>query len=127
MLQIGANRWVPPPAGRGRVDRLPGRLAARAWQRRSAGTGSKADRRYSWAWIELSPEPADPADAGRHYLLVRRHDRTGELAYLHCYSPQPATLGELIGSPASGGAEEAGQAANGRTGLDQHQARRWTS
>src|SRR5512146_2825870 len=93
VLQIGANRWVPPPAGRGRADRLPGRLAARAWQRRSAGTGSKADRRYSWAWIELSP---NPADAGRHYLLVRRHDRTSELAYLHCYSPQPATLGELI-------------------------------
>lgn len=49
VLQIGAHRWGPPPAGRGRVDRLPGRLAARAWQRRSAGTGSKADRRYSWA------------------------------------------------------------------------------
>jgi SRSO17 transposase len=62
--------------------RLPGR---RGWEIRSAGTGSKGHRWYAWAWL---------ATASRwHYLLIRRHLQTGELAYHYCYLPegQPAS------------------------------------
>jgi hypothetical protein len=78
-----------------RVDHIPGILPRRPWQQHSAGPGSKGPRLYSWAWIALSPE--DDADPGRHYLLIRRNDRTGELAYLRCYSPRPVTLYALVG------------------------------
>jgi SRSO17 transposase len=47
------------------------------WEVRSAGTGSKGQRWYAWAIIAT----ASP----RHVLLVRRHLRTGELAFHYCY------------------------------------------
>jgi SRSO17 transposase len=55
------------------------------WEIRSAGTGSKGQRWYAWAWIAT----ASP----RHHLLARRHLRTGELAFCYCYVPegQPVT------------------------------------
>jgi SRSO17 transposase len=56
----------------------------RAWEIRSAGKGSKGDRWYAWAWIGT----ASP----RHHLLVRRHLRTGELAFHYCYVPE----GQLV-------------------------------
>jgi SRSO17 transposase len=57
---------------------------------RSAGKGSKGSRWYGWAWLAtVSP---------RHYLLVRRHLRTGELAFHYCYVPegQPLALTRLV-------------------------------
>jgi hypothetical protein len=62
--------------------RLSGR---RGWEVRSAGTGSKGQRWYAWAWLAT----ASP----RHHLLIRRHLTTGELAFHYCYLPedQPAS------------------------------------
>ena len=47
---------------------------------RSAGGGSKGERWYAWAWIGT----ASP----RHSLLVRRHLKTGELAFHYCHVPE---------------------------------------
>ncbi len=41
----------------------------RRWEVRSAGSGSKGERWYAWAWLAT----ASP----RHHLLIRRHLRTG--------------------------------------------------
>jgi len=62
----------------------------RRWEVRSAGSGSKGDRWCAWAWIGT----ASP----RHSLLVRRHLKTGELAYCYCYVPdgQLASKARLI-------------------------------
>jgi SRSO17 transposase len=126
VLQVAANRRVPTGAGPIRVDQLPARLPRRAWQRVSAGAGSKGHRVYSWAWVGLEPE--DPDDTGAHHLLIRRNDATGELAYLRCYSPGPVPLGTLVRVAGQRWRiEESFQAAKGLTGLDQHQVRRWTS
>jgi SRSO17 transposase len=94
VLAVAANRRVPTAAGPIRVDRLPAHLPKRAWQKHSAGAGSHGHRYYSWAWIALLPE--DATDTGHHHLLIRRHDATGELAYLRCYSPSPVTLHTLV-------------------------------
>src|SRR5487761_280161 len=51
----------------------------RRWEVRSAGKGSKGDRWYAWAWLAT----ASP----RHCLLIRRHLKTGELAFHYCYLP----------------------------------------
>ena len=126
VLAISANRHVPTPAGAIRVDQLPAQLPKRAWQKHSAGAGSHGHRYYSWAWITLAPE--DSADTGYNYLLIRRNDKTGELAYLRCYAPRPATLHALVTVAGQRWRiEESFQAAKGLTGLDQHQVRRWTS
>ena len=126
VLAIAANRQVPTEAGRLRVDKLPAMLPKWAWQKHSAGAGSHGQRYYSWAWVDLLAEDDD--DTGYHYLLIRRNDRTGELAYLRCYAPRPVTLHTLVVVAGQRWRiEESFQAAKGLTGLDQHQVRRWTS
>jgi SRSO17 transposase len=94
VLAIAANRCLPTPAGKIRADRLPALLPPWAWQNHSAGAGSHGQRYYSWAWIDLLAE--DDADTGRHHVLIRRNDTTGEYAYLRCYSPRPVTLHTLV-------------------------------
>ena len=61
------------------------RLGSRGWEVRSAGTGSKGQRWYAWAWLATA--------SARHHLLIRRHLTTGELAFCYCHLPegQPAS------------------------------------
>ena len=126
VLAVAANRRVPAQAGPIRVDALPAMLPTRAWQKYSAGTGSKGERIYSWAWVALRPE--DDSDTGHHHLLIRRNDATGELAYQRCYTPHPVTLRTLVRVAGQRWRiEESFQAAKSLTGLDQHQVRRWVS
>lgn len=126
VLAVAANRRMPTPAGRIRVDRLAAQLPKWAWQKHSAGKGGRGLRMYSWAWIALQAENDD--DTGHHHLLIRRNDTTGELAYLRCYSPAPVTLHTLVTVAGQRWrVEESFQAAKGLTGLDQHQVRRWNS
>ena len=94
----------------------------RAWEVRSAGQGSKGERWYAWAWLAT----ASP----RHSLLVRRHLKTGELAFCYCYVPagQLASKARLV--RAAGlrwPAEESFEFAKGCFGLDQCQARLYTA
>ena len=57
----------------------------RGWEIRSAGSRSKGQRWYAWAWLATA--------SVRHHLLIRRHLVTGELAFHYCYLPagQPAS------------------------------------
>ena len=128
VLGIGANRAVTTGAGAERVDVLTASLPRRAWQRRSVGMGAKGQRWYSWALIDITDSDADGAAAGQHHLLVRRNDKTGELAYYRCYSPQPATLADYVRVAGwRWKVEESFQTSKELTGLDEHQVRRWTS
>ena len=94
----------------------------KGWEVRSAGQGSKGERWYAWAWIGT----ASP----RHSLLVRRHLKTGELAFHYCYVPegQLASKARLI--RAAGlrwPVEESFEFGKGCFGLDQCQARLYTA
>jgi SRSO17 transposase len=94
----------------------------RDWEIRSAGQGSKGERWYAWAWLAT----ASP----RHSLLVRRHLKTGELAFHYCYLPagQLASKARLI--RAAGlrwPVEESFELGKGCFGLDQCQARLYTA
>jgi SRSO17 transposase len=94
----------------------------RRWEVRSAGKGSKGARWYAWSWIAtISP---------RHYLLIRRHRTTGELAFCYCYVPegQALSLSRLI--RAAGlrwPVEENFQFSKDCFGLDQSQVRLHTA
>jgi SRSO17 transposase len=94
----------------------------KGWEVRSAGSGSKGERWYAWAWLAT----ASPC----HSLLVRRHLKTGELAFHYCYVPagQLASKARLI--KAAGlrwPVEESFELAKGCFGLDQCQARLYTA
>jgi SRSO17 transposase len=62
----------------------------RRWEVRSAGKGSKGQRWYAWAWLGTA--------SARHWLLIRRHLTTGELAFHYCHVPggQPVSMPRLI-------------------------------
>ena len=89
---------------------------------RSAGKGSKGGRWYAWSWLATaSPE---------HCLLIRRHLKTGELAFHYCFVPedQPLTLTRLI--RAAGlrwPVEEEFRLGKDCFGLDQAQVRLYTA
>jgi hypothetical protein len=88
---------VVTAAGAQRVDVLAASLP-RAWQRLSAGIGAKRQRWYSWAIIEIIDD-----SPGHHHLLIRRKDKTGELADYRCYGPEPATLNQYVRVAGYGG------------------------
>lgn len=56
VLAIGSNRAVTTEAGTGRVDDLTRSLPPTAWQRLSAGTGTKGQRWYSWALVAITDD-----------------------------------------------------------------------
>jgi hypothetical protein len=90
----------------------------RRWEVRSAGKGSKGDRWYAWAWIGT----ASP----RHSLLVRRHLKTGELAFHYCYVPEGELSSKARLIRAAGlrwPVEEESEFGKDQSGLDQSQVR----
>jgi SRSO17 transposase len=83
VLALGCDRRVPTAAGPRRADTLAASLPQGAWQRLSAGPGAPGQRYYDWAWVTLT------AESGRHWLLIRRHPRHGELAFIPLLQPNP--------------------------------------
>ena len=112
-----------------RADALLRQVPARAWQQISCGKGAKGHRYYDWAFIRLDDgDPSPGGQAGKHWLMVRRNHKTGELAFYRCYTPRPVPLAVLVGVAGRRWTiEERFQTGKGLTGLDQHQVRRWRS
>jgi SRSO17 transposase len=99
VMRVGCAFTLTLPTGeRMRADAaVATHLASRKHQRKHKDgwqvcsvTGSKGERAYAWAWLAT----ADP----RHFLLIRKHLHTGELAYHYCHVPagRPVTLMTLV-------------------------------
>ena len=129
VLAVACDDQVPFGVGTHRADVLLGQVPAPAWQQVSCGKGAKGHRLYDWAFLRLDHHgPAPGEQAGKHWLMIRRNQRTGELAYYRCYTPRPvplATLTRVAGRRWT--IEERFQTSKGLCGLDQHQVRRWRS
>jgi SRSO17 transposase len=102
-------------------------LSADAWQRRSAGDGSKGPRLYDWAFVRL----AAPSAAGfEQALLIRRPldapDDPKKLAYYLTFAPV-GTLFETLLAVAGRRwtIEESFAAAKGEVGLDHYEVRHY--
>ena len=123
VLAVSCDHRIPTAGGPVRADSVARGLPAQSWQRLSAGAGSKGHRMYSWAWLNI-----DADKPGHLWMLLRRNDSTGELAFYRCYAPEPVALAELVRVAGQRWTvEESFQAAKGQAGLDQHQVRTWTS
>jgi SRSO17 transposase len=98
VLAISRDHLVPIDGGktRRRADHLAADLPAWAWTRRSAGAGSKGPRFYDWAWLADVGTDGDPDGGGRHSLLIRRNNTTGELAFYRCWTSNPTGLALLV-------------------------------
>lgn len=122
VLAVACDHRVTVHGGiRRRIDQIAADLPPGAWQRYSAGRGSKGPRYYDWAWLDAE------TDAGvGHSVLIRRNSATGELAFYRCYAPWPTTLPALIKVTGTRWmVEECFQTAKGQVGLDHYQVRGW--
>jgi SRSO17 transposase len=114
-------RW--PDRQQRRADAIAQSLPNLAWERLSAGAGSKGERLYDWTLIRGWEE-----DGWSHGLLLRRSiEEQPEHAYYRFYAPtHKATLETLV--PVAGRRwqiEQAFQAAKGECGLDHYEVRHW--
>jgi hypothetical protein len=92
VLRVGCAFHVEvAPGVKARADDLVARFVGPdAWQVCSV-TGSKGERRCGWAWIATT--------SPQHFLLIRRHLVTGELAFHYCYAPlRAAGHGDDVGA-----------------------------
>ncbi len=114
-------RW--PDHRQRRVDAIAQNLLNLAWERLSAGQGSKGERLYDWTLIQSREE-----DGWSHGLLVRRSmEEQPEHAYYWFYAPAcKATLETLVRVAGQRWQiEQAFQAAKGECGLDHYEVRHW--
>jgi DDE superfamily endonuclease len=83
VLAVACDHPVSTGGATQPADALLRHIPARAWQCLSAGKGAKGHRYYDWAFVRLD----DPDRHGQHWLMLRRHQCTGELASYHCFMP----------------------------------------
>lgn len=130
VLAIACNEplWRDGPVYRP-AQELASQLPATAWQRLSAGAGTKGPRFYDWAWQPLWRLQLTPAEqAWGHWLLVRRSlKKPDELAYYVTFAPrQGMTLKTLVQVAGRRWAIEAGfEATKQECGLDEYEVRSW--
>ena len=128
-IAVPATHRVSTPAGRFETAAVLAKLPRRAWQRMRTGHGTKGDRHYDWAMIEIIGDDTPPGPgAGHSFLLVRRHRYTRNLSFYRCHSATRVTLADLVDVVCRRWrVEEDFQAAKSLTGLDQGQVTCWNS
>ena len=111
--------------GEWRADELIAALPASAWRTRSAGNGSKGDRRYGWARARIN----GARDLDAAYWLLARRSLTAptDIAYYLTHAPKRVALADLARvAGARSAIEESFQTSKGQTGLDHYQVRQYT-
>ncbi len=120
--------WRDGPGYRS-AKTLATELPPAAWQRRSAGDGTKGPRYYDWAWqplwrLQLTPEER----AWGHWLLVRqRLDDPSDRAYYVAFAPREGTTLDTLVRVAGRrwSIEVSFEAAKQECGLDEYEVRTW--
>ncbi len=113
--------------GHRRARNVIGDLPAQAWQRLSAGEGSKGPRLYDWTRVRLnnaySPE-------WERWLVARRGlqapDDPRSTAYFVAFAPADTSLAEVARVIGRRWSIETGfEESKGEVGLDQYEVRSW--
>jgi SRSO17 transposase len=129
VLSVSCNRGVRLAGWKRRqprrVDEVVAGLPAEAWQRLSAGAGSKGPRLYDWTCLEA--ESADLPAGWKRYLLARRSIEDPEkLAYYFVFAASTRTLQEFVEAAGLRWAIESGfEQAKQEVGLDEYEVRQW--
>jgi SRSO17 transposase len=126
-LAVSCQEHVEVTGQQQRVDQLAQELAPQAWQRLSAGAGSKGPRLYDWARLKLS----SPVPAGwERWLVIRRSIAVGakppKLAYVLVFARTGTTLQEMvliIGARWT--VEQCFEVGKDEVGLDEYEVRSW--
>ena len=125
------NSWGAKPPVAGAAAEIAGALDPAAWCRLSAGTGSKGERLFDWAYLELADlEAAEYNDslAGlwTRGLLIRRTIADGDLAFFTTWCPAGTPVAVLVTVEGQRWAiEDSFETAKNELGLDHNETRSW--
>src|SRR5215208_6331826 len=125
------NSWIGKPVVAGTAEQIAQGLEPSAWQRLSAGEGTKGSRFSDWAYLELADLDADEYRAGAtglwtRGLLIRRSLTDGECAYFTTWCPAGTTIETLATVEGQRWAiEDAFETAKNELGLDHNETRSW--
>jgi SRSO17 transposase len=125
------NSWGDKPLVVGTAESIAEDLDPSAWQRLSAGSGTKGERLYEWAYCELADLEAGDDGAAwtglwTRGLLIRRNLADGERAYFSTWCPAGMPIGTLVTVEGRRWAiEDAFETAKTELGLAHNETRSW--
>jgi SRSO17 transposase len=125
------HSWDREPVIGGTAEDIAQQLELSAWQRLSAGDGTKGPRLYDWAYLELADlEAAECSGTSdglwTRGLLIRRSISDGEMAYFATWCPAGTGIETLVAVEGRRWAVEQGfEVAKSELGLDHNETRSW--
>jgi SRSO17 transposase len=125
------NSWGTTPPVAGTAAAIASMLDPSAWRRLSAGSGSKGERLFDWAYLELADLDAAEynqslAGLWTRGLLIRRNIADGELAFFATWCPAGTAMETLVAIEGRRWAIEDGfETAKNELGLDHNETRSW--
>src|SRR5689334_3779534 len=125
------NSWGTTLPVAGTATEIASTLDSTAWRRLSAGAGSKGERLFDWAYLELAD--LDVAEYNESLsglwtrgLLIRRNIADGDLAFFTTWCPAGTAMETLVAVEGRRWAIEDGfETAKNELGLDHNETRSW--
>jgi len=123
--------WSGKPPVAGTVQEIACDLDPSAWQRLSAGEGTKGARLHDWAYCELADLDADEYNETKsglwtRGLLIRRNISDGDLAFFTTWCPAGTGIQTLVSVEGHRWAiEDSFETAKNELGLDHNETRSW--
>jgi SRSO17 transposase len=123
--------WDKNPPVAGTAEKIARDLAPDAWQRLSAGEGTKGARLHDWAYCELADLDADEYDETKsglwtRGLLIRRTISDGDLAFFTTWCPAGTDIQTLVSVEGHRWAiEDSFETTKNELGLDHNETRSW--
>ena len=125
------NSWIGKPRVAGTAEEIARDLDPAAWQRLSAGDGTKGARLYDWTYLELADLEADEYRAGSvgvwtRGLLIRRSITDGAYAFFTTWCPAGTGIDALVAVEGRRWMiEDSFETAKNELGLDHNETRSW--
>jgi SRSO17 transposase len=123
--------WSGKPPVAGTAAEIARDLEPGAWQRLSAGEGTKGTRLHDWVYCELADLDADEFDETQsglwtRGLLIRRNISDGDLAFFTTWCPAGTGIQTLVAVEGHRWAiEDSFETAKNELGLDHNETRSW--
>lgn len=123
--------WAGKPPVAGTAREIAHGLEPDAWQRLSAGEGTKGARLHDWAYCELADLDADEYDETKsglwtRGLLIRRNISDGDLAFFTTWCPAETGIQTLVAVEGHRWAiEDSFETTKNELGLDHNETRSW--
>ena len=135
VLGVASNHnfgsWTDKPVVAGTAEAIANHVDPAAWQRLSAGEGTKGARLHDWSYhpladLDAAEYNADHSGLWTRGLLIRRHIADGDLAFFTTWCPAGTPIETLVAVEGHRWAiEDSFETTKNELGLDHNETRSW--